>query len=652
MLEKLKCLKSLDYFANPIQLTFKNQSYFQSWLGFFLTVAVMILTIAITITTGNQLFKKEKPTVNQNDGYQYSPDNYTLSSNEIPFTYFYPGDIEKFLDPTYFDVKIYNYVNNRYLDADGNPVFKSSKLTVDYELCKNNPDRYLERYEKLGNFTDELTTDYFYKQHICIIDDDLTIGGNYNSDFFSNILFEVYKCSNTTANNNHCKSNEEMESVALGVNFAVAYIDTIPIPTNYTNPFQRVYTTYYLKLDPNIYMAVDLYFSRVNFTTDTGFMFEDYKYEKAYKFDRFREIYTMTPPNGRVLRLYINISNNVVSITRFYMKIQELVASVGGMLKAGMIVGFAISRFFSKFLFDELLINTFFDYSGIDNATKNIKPLFSNKTLKLVNVTSNKINNLYPEMNKRHISSSKTNVNSEHINSINSNNKNLHTVKDTTETANNLVKQTSDNYLNSNTIDPLTLNNHNNSKKHIKNINKNIIHNDNNHTPHNIRDNYNINNSSNKHNQMYLKYNKQSIKTINEINYKTSRKNINDKYHLDYFDIINMFLCPCRPISKNKKAVHNVFKERLNEYTDYSEVINEVISFRYFKEYIIYNDIEINSEAHNKVKIDFNPYIVKDDPHLKAFIQSFTHLTKEKLINENVIKKMMKLIKKEQKKMN
>jgi len=78
-----------------------------------------------------------------------------------------------------------------------------------WEYCKENLDRYLNKFNNKSNqnFTKDLLSNNF-PDHMCIKNDSIVIGGDYNSNFFSNIMFEIKTCENSTDSNITCKSKE------------------------------------------------------------------------------------------------------------------------------------------------------------------------------------------------------------------------------------------------------------------------------------------------------------------------------------------------------------------------------------------------------------------------------------------------------------
>jgi hypothetical protein len=354
-------LKELDYFSRPFEVRFKDQAYFSTWIGFIFTSITLIFAFVITIKTGRQVFEKTKPVINSKKVNTFLAENYTLSSNEIPFAYSFSGSVEKLMDPNYYDLKIINYLNTKWTEPSGETKFLESQIKIDYELCGSNREKHLSIFNsQQQNFTDILDMNYF-DQQICLKSGNYTIGGNYISSFFSNILIEISKCSNSTENNFSCKSSEEISKVTSNEYLSVKYIHSIPQPDNYTSPFQYVLDDYWITLDPNIFQHVDLYFNKIKLFSDNGFLFENISSMHAWQFSDSFHIYQMTPPPNVVARIYFGISRNSLEINREYMKIQALMAFIGGILKACIIVGLGITYYFDRFFIEELQINTFFN---------------------------------------------------------------------------------------------------------------------------------------------------------------------------------------------------------------------------------------------------------------------------------------------------
>ena len=560
--------KKADYFAQPYQVKVLNHNSLQTILGACMSVIIFAVGLAVFITQADNLLNKKKPVVNRDVIYDIVPGRFSLDvKNFTMFSYYFTGDNKYLLDSTYFNLKISNFLQTRGFDDKGMPFTKLTRDAIPWEFCGNNLEKYLGKYNYFGNFTEILMQKEF-KKHICLMDDRLNIGGDYNSNFFSNILFEITKCINSTANNNTCKSNAEINASVNGWNFEFDYIDHVTKTNDYLNPFQAFVTSYYTKLDATISQSIDVYFGLNQLFSDNGWIFEEVMSYEKFSFIKFREILSVNPVPGRVMRLYVNVSNNRSKVFRYYMKVQELAAIIGGIIKVCTVVAFAIVLFFTKYNFDEMLINLYFNIDEInktDQKDKFIIPTIANKTLNLINI-----------MNRN-----ETNVNAK------------------------------------------------GSKKNNKVDKKSSL----------------VAKIKNKVNK--LKVNDENVLSDQK------REYIKEKgFNLSYLDILCITICPCRAYYKGKKYQLENLLENLRSYTDFSEIVNQVIGFKYMKDQIFtYNSFDITGNVNSKkLEIDLNPYSLKDNVNLREFINVYKKLQDDYDFNENIHRKLLKVLGKVNKK--
>ena len=372
-------LKKFDYFSTPFELKVYNQSRISSFLGVFFTIIIFGIVIATTITFGSELFYKNKPRASSNTIYQNIPKNLTLSENKVAFAFSYMNSdnyMTFYNNKSYFNIELKNYrrivIKNETTGVEKATILRDP---IEYELCVNNYEYqkalFNHHAKKNGyDFNKELDNSLF-NQSICLKNYSLVIGGEYNSGYFSNIFIEINKCVNKTSKEIEqlkssgkqytvCVSDDEQNRLISGSNFQLLYTNYISNTENYTHPFYPVLSNYFLKLDGSIYQHSDFYFKIEEIISDNGFIFQSKVIKEVISNFYFREIISLTPPPGRVLRIYLNMGNNKIEIKRFYMKAQELAALVGGMIKICLIAADVICHFFNKYQFDLNLINHLF----------------------------------------------------------------------------------------------------------------------------------------------------------------------------------------------------------------------------------------------------------------------------------------------------
>lgn len=429
-------LKSLDIFATKVELRFKTKTQFSTYLGLIFSIGIYITCVIFTISTGDKLFKRTKPTITNNLLVLSTADNYTLSSNQFPFFFSFgtlTGDLLNNIGNKYIQLHVKHYQKIPVFDEKTKTTeLKSIRKELDWEPCNNNLTHYLSQYvlSPTKNFT-ETALNNNLKDSISLLtnttNNNITLGGVYGSEFFSNIYLEISKCDNKTSEV-QCATEEEISNKISDQNIQLNYIQHTSNTENYTDPYYTALLNYYTKIDSNFFIQTDVYFIPIETISDIGLFFENYKVDKKWTYYSSREQRLFTYLNNSfgslVIRMYLNIGLNRTKIIRYYMKAQELAALVGGIIKMLMIVAAVINGFFSKFLFDEALINTFFVEGKMESDGNNIIAHDKNNSIRK-NLTNINKNNQVSHLNSNNIN------NSENIKRIKSCNDNSINKKDT-----------------------------------------------------------------------------------------------------------------------------------------------------------------------------------------------------------------------------
>ena len=582
--------KKLDYFSSRFEIKIFGKSKYSSLLGFCLTVVILSIGIAVIITQGSDLFYKQKPRVNTNILYQNVPDNYTTSENGFAFAFtLESNNYEKFFtDKRYYNIDVMNFKREFNLDTSGKIINEGiSVSSLEFELCKNNYDKYSKQFlqhgEKTGqNFTQIIENSQLSKS-ICLKDTSIKIGGEYNSGFFSNIFLQITKCKNKTEfeikdlkSKNldyiECASEKQQNELIDGVFLQFLFTNYVINTNNYTYPFYAIVDHYFLILDPTIFVHVDFYFRYQLLSSDNGLVFENNVKEITLGKDYFREIYAVNASN-KVLNFYINISKTKYEIRRYYMKAQELAALVGGLTKFCFIIAEIISKYFNSYQYKLDLINQFFVTT--DDFSK--EPELKIKYFKLD----------FKEPIKNSLLLNQSDNKNSDINKLNEN-ENAEKSFDKEKLLNieKLVK--TNNYLGSNsqikqnlkmeisTLQQVNLNHESNTKF----LNKNKL-NDN-----------NFDKKTELMNEKNLALNKfdklKAFKSLVSIKYE---KNLEDKQlKISFYEATFINLCICLKRFRNLRKKLDFYTNHLNKQTDYSQVLKSILSFQKFEENLDLNN--------------------------------------------------------------
>lgn len=355
-------LHPFDYFSQKLQIKFKNQNSFSSIFGLIFTIAMTSIGLSVLFTQGLDFIQKQKPITNKNEANDAIPSNYSFigdfSTISISlYDLIDPNDVK---DETSFSVEAYNFQVNRVVNSNGNVTSSLEYLPIEIERCGNQLEKYKRRFNKDSDLSDQLDHNDF-ANNFCFKDVNLKVGGIYISNFFSNINVSIKRCVNTTENNNFCKPQEEITRKQKNLAVTFYHLNYVVNSTNFDKPFTPFIEEYWIKLDYFSYQFIETFFSITQVITDKGWIFEDKVQEQRFAFDRFREQREGKLLNSPdILDIYFSVSTKRFIITRNYLKIQDVAAIVGGILKFCTVLGNFIVGIMNKYQIDEMMINTFF----------------------------------------------------------------------------------------------------------------------------------------------------------------------------------------------------------------------------------------------------------------------------------------------------
>ena len=588
--------KKLDFFSSPYEIKIFGKSKYSSTLGFLLTIIIFGVGIAVIFTQGSDLFHKLKPRVNTDILYKNVPDNYTLSDNGFAFAFTLQSPkYEKFFtDNRYYNVEIKNFRREFSIDDTGE-IIKDGITTnpLDFELCKNNYEKYSKLFLKHGEKTGVDFTKFIdngsLSQSVCLKDSSLVIGGEFNSGFFSNILFQVTKCRNKTEteiielkskNQTYveCVSDNEQNDLINGEFLQLLYTNYVINTNNYTYPFYAVVDNYFLIMDPTTLLHVDFYFRFQEIISDNGFVFQNNLVEKTLGRDYFREILAVNASTEKILNFYINISKTKYEIRRYYMKAQELAALVGGLTKFCIIIAEIISNYFNSYQYQLDLINQFFittedlskepelkiNYIKLDIKEHIKKSIIlhqrASNNLELQNINMSKINEVDEEIK---------------LNKEKSLDLSYQTIKNNYFAINSAIKLTEN-------LNELPLN----LKTKIEETKKIIRLSNLDNSTSNIK----LCNDDQEKNNAIKKVEKiRPFKSFLSINFQKVKLNKNEtnpnkKFTMSFFEISFIHLCYCMNNASKLRKKLNFYINHLNIQTDYSQVLKGILSFKKFEE--------------------------------------------------------------------
>jgi len=368
-----------------------------------MTVAIIIIASVLSVDLGQELNKKRRPFLSFNNIILSSPPKIDFFENKILFAIaildkdFQPYDYEN-----YFDFEI-NLINKTLIQVQNNdvninegilngPTIKEKNIVsaktykIDFIECldrlnqsnelqflANQDPNLLYQIEKNKIFNASCFNDYFNINEKEL--KRLYIEGDINSNIFSYLQITIKKCSRKKRID--CLADDYLTQEKIqNSQLAVHLIDKAINPYSFDAPLNYYMRSNFFNLDDLFTKNIDIYFKNSTLNTDKGLMFQDWNSHTNFSLNYINEKISSQKNNNLAV---INIQSSLDSdyYRRYYMKLQDLAAVIGGIVNAGMVIGELISRFINKHLMYSIILNNLFDFrirnEDMDLIKNNVK---------------------------------------------------------------------------------------------------------------------------------------------------------------------------------------------------------------------------------------------------------------------------------------
>jgi len=407
----------------------KSRNY-KTIFGSLISLIVVLLIMGSIWQFGREIIYKITPNIieyieyshdhdmilnftNKNFVFGFSIKNYTKSSNQL---HNYPNSIQ--LNTTPFDFQAsflnYNFIDNHSHRDNHQITNEYSILINETNQFHNNIDNYKKAIEIKPCSLLKTSNDQKYifnslvENSLCFdFKEEDNISLFINNLFDKKFLnFELNVCSNTIFSNidyqdNICKNETTIEEYLSDLKITFYIINPIINPSDYNNPLTHTLIEMEEFLNPKFKKEIELTFSQLEIQSEIGWLMEDIRTIKSYELQRTN---TLINTNlwrrkfNKLLDLSINLSQNLHVYKRLYIKVQNIAANLGGIIKSLLLIGEVVVYFFSKIEFKEYLVNIFFDEtkisrsdSLINNINHNILNSSNHPLTKIFHPTTNQM---------------------------------------------------------------------------------------------------------------------------------------------------------------------------------------------------------------------------------------------------------------------
>lgn len=347
-------MESYDFIGMRPSLRIREKDHYKTPLGGFLCLTMLACTISASIYFGREVWEKNNPIVNSAELALIEPIEMNLDKIMFDFMFSISNDVGFVTDPSIVNVHptIYSYKKEK-------GGFYSIPFNV--ELCQI--DDFDESNVNLVSDLGVMGTYY------CIPKSEAAKGlgmyKTYGKEDFKIFNIQFFPCVNSTSSNITCKSSEEIQKALGGVYLNTFFLDSTINTNNYTNPYSKVFRNEYTTISIDSFTNFLVIYKHLYLETDNGLLFKNVIEERIPKFDLSKNYISNKPGrDGLFVEFSIQLGGTKIVYYRKYIKLQELMAQIGGIANLFMIIIYCLNYFPSKSSFKAYIVNTFFDFPG------------------------------------------------------------------------------------------------------------------------------------------------------------------------------------------------------------------------------------------------------------------------------------------------
>ena len=555
----MKCFKSLDFFGPPFNFTLFNEEIYKTSIGGFLSLTSFIISIVFLFVIGSEFFFRENPKILISNEKPNKYEIININKNNFLIAW-------KIADKNGNRVNISNkiypfiYYYNIQKSSLSNKIIHSNKIQLNYSICNITTK---SEYDSLWDFNN----------YYCINYDNYSFGGNGENDelhYFGIYLSYCEDGGDYSSSKSKCVSLDILKDISKKEwYFEFIYPDFYFKPDDEGNPLKITYAKYKYQLSVNLQRNDEFNFQKVISRDDQGIITSSIKENHKYAF--YSHEYQYILKNDEELfeekretsfyYLSFYLIKDISKYNRSFMKIPDLTAMVGTLIKIEIFFFSILSNFFGKILREVDIVERYISFKPekktrlFDLSIKpiiyqsNIQKIKKNYIINNEKTNDNYINNENSNYKLNHILSNSSDILSENFKYANKINNKIINRTDINQEKNELNK----------------LSNHNNNKISNYKMKNTIIH----------SNNFNI------FQQKKIK-NKNYHNLTENKNFFFENPNISKKL-LNYPLIIKYYFLRCK---KNiKKSKH---PKKLYQYNLARKYILKILDFSYY--------IELNKE--------------------------------------------------------
>jgi hypothetical protein len=372
-------LKKFDLFARHYVLPLDGQLKYKSAFGGIFTVFTIFATLTLVYVLGIEIILRKSPS-----------DLLQIETSPIPKSLIF-NISNAFLIVDSMSSYIKDF--DKYLQFEANYHWLKNSDGIFYQE-PNYPEKILSRACEISDFHSNLEDQFnlmALNKAFCFSNQSKELFGDFSGDTSKYLNMIIRPCINTTENNFKCKSHEEIKKFLMDnpISISFHYSSIQYDAKNYSEPLKSFIRedNYVLSYVTTKYITYTV--QEFNVISNIGIIWDFFTSIKAIQFDKIKHDFYFREKEKNFEELIFAefmflSSTNTIYHYRKYIRISEIIAHVGGILKIYII----FSEFFFYYFYHNRMNE--FIFSKIFNITKYDLELPSTDIIKIIQTKEGK----------------------------------------------------------------------------------------------------------------------------------------------------------------------------------------------------------------------------------------------------------------------
>ena len=347
-----------DIYSKRASFFYNNQEKIGSYFGLFLTLIYIALSLILFIYYIINTLKRNNIVIYDSKKFTHELPIVNINSSNFYFAF---GLENKETLNRFIDESIY-YPEIVFIDGtkvNGEFVINSKK-NLEYEECKE--ENFGKNFQHLL-LRGELNNSYCLKD----FNFNLSLIGGFKYEKMSYISIKIFPCKNSTKNNNHCRSQKEIDKFFSNVYLSFLIKDIGLNPENFSSPEIPIFRDLDTIIDKRLYRRMILKYGVTEVLTDEGLISENVR---TINYLQFREVFQSFSfleeedyKNGADLCLIqLRLDDTIHIQKRKYTKLSEIFSRIGGYMQFIYTLFSILALFLNKLNLELKIINSIFNF--------------------------------------------------------------------------------------------------------------------------------------------------------------------------------------------------------------------------------------------------------------------------------------------------